>query len=610
MNVVRRDWFSASLKRKRSEKTYPWWKVMCLSGVDYFSTLGYQPGIAILAAGALAPVATVVLVLVTLFGAVPVYRRVAQHSPHGLGSIALMERLVGGWTGKLLVLVLLGFAMTDFVITITLSSADAAAHILHSTESPLLLPVTLGLILGLAAVFFHGFREAVGVAVVLVFTYLSLSAVVISVGLWRLFTDPGHVTDWWRGLLAQESNPWLILALAVIVFPKLALGLSGFETGVSVMPLIRAGDLEQRVRDARRLLVTSALIMCVYLITSSLVVAMLIPAAEFGPGGSANGRALAWLAHEYLGAGFGTVYDWVTVGILWFAGASAMAGLLALLPKYLPRFGMAPEWARRSRPMVGVLTLIAVLITWVFQASVEKQSGAYATGVLVVLFSGAVGVTILSRGRERLVLALTSVVLGVTLAANIIERPDGVRVAAFFIVAVVLSSAVSRAWRSYDLRDVGVTFSPAAEHILSAHSVGTHLALVPVAPGTDLAFKEQAIRQANHLREESLLLLEITVGDPSAFVEKLVVDGVTRDGQTILTVHATSVPNAVAVLSLEIQELTGITPDIYFEWAPGSPLRDMLRYLFLGRGQNATVTREILRRHIPDGEDRPNIHVS
>ncbi|WP_018297701.1 APC family permease [Corynebacterium lubricantis] len=590
---------------------------MCLSGVDYFSTLGYQPSIAIIAVGALAPPATLVLVLVTILCAVPVYRRVARHSPHGMGSIALIEGLTHGWLGKLIVLVLLGFAATDFMITITLSSADASAHLLHTTESPWQLPLTIGLIVLLALVFMRGFKEAVSVAVVLVSTYLTLTLIVLGAGVYQLYQHPELIGNWANALAHSHASPWAIVLISLIVFPKLALGLSGFETGVSVMPLIRANSTEERVRGAHRLLTTSALIMCVFLLLSSFVAVTLIPAAQFQAGGTAEGRALAWVAHEYLGSTFGAVYDISTVAILWFAGASAMSGLLALIPKYLPRYGMAPRWAQRSRPMVGVLAAAAIVVTLVFRASVTQQAGAYATGVLVVITSGAIAVTLYAKGAARGYFAVVSVIFIATTVANIIERPDGIRVAAWFILCIIVFSFASRMWRAYELRDVGVTWDEKAETILSAHTTGNRINIVPFAPhlvtNTDedeLRSKDQEIRQNNHLDEESVVYLEIQLRDPSAFSEQLHVEGRTdEDGRAILSVCASSVANSLAVIAIHIGKNFNVLPTLYFDWAQGSPWLQTLRYIFLGKGQVATETREILRRAIADESKRPRIHV-
>ena len=610
------------------EKKHSWWQVMCLTGVDYFSTLGYQPAIAALAAGAISPLATLVLVAITLFGALPVYRRVAGESHRGEGSIAMLERLMPRWGGKLLVLVLLGFAATDFMITMTLSAADATAHVIQNPIATDWLqdqnvPVTLFLLAMLGAVFLRGFKEAIGVAVLIVGVYLALNVVVLAVSVFEVFTHPVAVDNWWQAISTSHGNPLLAVGFALLIFPKLALGLSGFETGVAVMPQIRgrAGDTEDnpagRIHGTRRLLTTAAVIMSSFLIVSSFTTVVLIPEQEFESGGEANGRALALLAHEYLGVGFGTVYDISTITILWFAGASAMAGLLNLVPRYLPRYGMAPGWARAVRPLVLVFTLIGFLVTWIFDADVDAQGGAYATGVLVLITSASVAVTLSARRKQQrkrsVGFSVISVVFVYTTVANIIERPEGIRIASVFILGIIVISLLSRVRRSFELHATHVHLDRQALEFMSSSLEGP-ISLIAHEP---LRLSAQAYRdkltsaiEVSHLPLDSqALFLEVVVDDSSDFETALEVRGVTRHGYQILEVHGPVVPNTIASVLLHIRDVTGLMPHIYFRWTEGNPFTNLLRFLFLGEGEIAPVTREVLREAEPDVTRRPWVHV-
>jgi hypothetical protein len=629
-------------------KQHAWWQVMCLTGVDYFSTLGYQPGIAFLAAQALSPIATLILVLLTLFGALPIYNRVAEESPHGEGSISMLEHQLSRWKGKLFVLVLLGFVATDFIITITLSAADATAHVIENPFTPEIfkhqIGVTLALIAILGAIFLRGFKEAIGIAVALVGIYLFLNTIVIGFGLYELFTHPYHFPEWKRALYTHPSvhgNTWLILAVPLMLFPKLALGLSGFETGVAVMPLVKGDDdlseadlaniqtaraaryeearatqlLRGRIYNTQKLLRVAALIMSVMLIGSSFVTSILIPADKFAEGGEANGRAIAYLAHFYFGDVFGTVYDLSTILILWFAGASAMAGLLSIVPRYLPRYGMAPEWARAARPLVIVITTIAFAVTMIFNADVDQQGGAYATGVLVLMTSAAIAVTLASRRKQGnwhgyLVIALIFVY---TTIQNIHERPEGIKIASFFILTIILASLFSRVWRSTELRVERIELDDQARQFIKDAAKGTIRIITnrkDKGDADEYAQKEHEKRTSNHIPTgEPILFFEVTPGDASEFAGTLSIRGETVDGYRILRTESPAVPNAIAAFLLYLRDEMGKLPHVYFGWSEGNPISYLLKYIAFGEGDTAPVTHEVLRKAEKDSNRRPIVHV-
>lgn len=626
-----------------------WLWVMCLTGVDYFSTLGYQPSIAFDAAGRLAPIATALLVLVTLFCALPVYRAVAAASAHGQGSIAMLERLLPGWWGKLLVLVLLGFAATDFVITKTLSAADAAEHLRHNTlwhQLPTLLqhelPLTMALLVLLGGVFLRGFREVVAMAVVIVVFYLLLNAIVLGSELNYLATHPAVIADWWSALQEGEwamerspmvgGGPLALLLTCLVLFPKLALGLSGFETGVAVMPLVR-GDASDnpaeptgRIRNTRRLLLTAAVIMSVFLLGSSFVTCLLVPEESLRAGGVADGRALAFLAHgegpieisTWFGPIFGGLYDLATVAILWFAGASAMSGLMNILPRYLPRYGMAPRWLEAWRPLVILLTVVDLAVTVAFEASVAAQGAAYATGVMVLMLSASVAVSIdrwrksRTEGKPRVDwrYVLISCVFLYTTVAICLEKPDGLQIALVFIVTIVALSIVSRIWRSKEIRFERFSFVDESSRVLwDSLRYLQFQVLVPHRPGRQsILEKETQIRRRHRLTNDTpIVFIEASLGDTSEFTHHPIIEVTQENERFVVRVSScSSIAHAVASIALELAK-AGAPPELHFGWSDQNPLSTSANFVLFGEGNVPWLVREILCRAEPDPARRPRV---
>ncbi len=612
----------------------PWHQVMWLTGVDYFSTLGYQPGLALLAAGFLSPLATLLLIAVTLFCALPTYSQVARRSFAGQGSIAMLENLFRGWKSKIFVLVLLGFAATDFIITITLSSADAA---LHMVENPLLhqflghhqIGITLLLITLLAAVFLKGFSEAIGLARLIALPYILLNFLVLLAGLSEIAQNPEFFSNWTQALTRQGDFTHL-LVVAALVFPKLALGMSGFETGVSVMPLVEGSSTDEksskiplgRIKNTRKLLTTAAIIMSVLLFLSSFVTTLLIPQEAYQKGGEASGRALSYLAHKLLGHSIGSIYDASTILVLWFAGASAMAGMLNLIPRYLPRFGMAPYWVIHRRPLVLALFIVAAVVTWIFKADVEAQGSAYATGVLALMLSAAIAVALAiwregqdsahSSKRKRIksiYFWIVSAVFAFTFFDNVYLKPEGLIIAGAFVLTFLILGAFSRSQRAMELRVDNINLVDQSSAEIWSRILNKKVHLVPLMdPSPERkARKSQELR--NYYRFSGpIAFVHVSLSDNrSEFSSELRISLHEEESGDIMiqVMGANAIANTIAYVSELINPVS-----IFMGLTRMNLMTQSFRYLTLGEGEVGLLVYRILLRYwewTPEEDVRPFI---
>ncbi len=512
----------------------------------------------------------------------------------------------------------------------------------------------------------------IGLAAFLVGIYLALNAVVIGAGLLHLCEHPDKFYAWVRILETGEwhlpHNPlgstsggwWGMLAVSLLLFPKLALGLSGFETGVAVMALVKGRPDDTptapagRIANTRKLLVTAAVVMSVLLLGSSLVVSTIIPANEVTPVSAAGelprndkghpivdvenwpkrpaaGRALAYIAHgegpigkdicPLFGSTFGTIYDLSTIIILWFAGASAMAGLLNLVPQYLPRYGMAPEWARATRPLVILFTAINFLVTGVFKANVDAQGGAYATGVLVLITSACVA-TVIDKYRTRTggwaarlswpFAGITAVFVYTTIANEIEKGFQGLTIASCFIAFILIASFYSRITRSREIRFGGFKMADVESKLLwdTIRDLDITI-LIPHRPGrTSLSTKEAQIRREHRIpRDLMIVFVEVELADTSEFVNQPVIEIRQQEGRYVMKISgAASIAHTLASVGLELAKVGRV--EIHFGWTMETPVSGTLGFLLFGEGNVPWMVRELVRKAEKDEARRPLITVA
>jgi len=283
----------------------------------------------------------------------------------------------------------------------------------------------------------------------------------------------------------------------------------------------------------------------------------------------------------------------------------------------LPRYGMAPDWARATRPLVLIFTAIAFLVTIIFKANVDAQGGAYATGVLVLMSSAAIAVTLSSRRQNMksatIMFAVITLVFFYTTVVNIIERPEGIKIAAIFIAGIIIVSFISRISRTTELRVERVELDENARRFVEeAGSRGIRIIANKRQEGDarEYALKEDKQREDSHIPAAfPILFLEVEVTDSSEFSSVVCVQGIEVGDYRVLRTQSSTVPNAIAAIALHLRDLTGKRSHVYFDWSEGSPIVFMLRYLLFGEGDTAPVTREVLRRAESDPELRPAVHV-
>ena len=687
---------SDTTAQRRGQHQYGWWIVLCLLGLDYFSSLAYLPSIALMQAEELpgrdtfllVPLAALGVAVITLFVALPVYLYIVGRSPHGEGAIGLLERRWSGWRGKLLVLVLVGFIGTDYIMTRSLSTADAAEHL---TANPLFraqsesllrdpeairnaLPTPLQgaffntlserlVVTVLLAVVSFGFyfwlarsldRGFLGFAVAIVLLFLAMNLLVL-IPTWQYLAQHPDILREWREAMptvlgdvrANTTGTLAFLALiALVTFPPMAIGLSGFELALVSVPLVRGGANDTpenprgRIFNARLMMVVAAILMSVLVLASVSAIGLVVPLEGLrDSGGIVHHRAVSYLAHgsllrsghsaheeiaPYFGVAFGTLYDVSAILILCLAGAAATVTLKDVIPGLLGKFGMELQWTRRLGLITHLFNALILVVTIVFRAKVEDLMWAYAASVLAILWGASFGAATDLRERARgwgmgwfaWVLAspfsLAALLFLAMLGMVAFRGPAGLVIAGGFILLVLVTGLIVRGWRGIDTRFEPFVFADAQseERFYKAlHHEYQVLIPDPIDQRTPMQVEKEVRQKAGLSDATPVIVLEIELGHRGDLEgDQALLTMVEREGRETIQIRGSrSLPHTIASVALACSKV-GRPPDVHFGSYREGPLGATMNYLLLGQADLPQMVRDILAQAEPDEQRRPRVY--
>jgi hypothetical protein len=497
---------------------------------------------------------------------------------------------------------------------------------------------------GFWALFRRGFTAAaVRVAAGVVAVYLLLTAIVLASGVNYLHQHSELIDAWWSRLRSGQWHPdhppladvnvWVLIGMSVFFLPQLALGLSGLELGLVVMPLVK-GEARLRVRRARMLLALSALLMAVYLLSATLVTSLLIPPKAFYAAGQGRDRALAYLAHggalgngstadvlnPLFGVWFGSLYDLSTVCMLGLTGASIIIGLQNFVPPFLQHMGMELEWARKTSALYYLFNGINLCVTVFFRASVGAQRSAYAASVLAMMTGAALAAFLNRRkGSRGIWIRMTSwyffgcgVIFFLAMVQSVWLEPAGLHIALWFILAIIVTSLFSRYMRTMELRFRGFRFADNQSRFLWESLISLEFpVLIPHRPGLrSIAEREAEIRRWHRLTPEvQVVFLEAYLGDASDFSPLPLVQVAEEGGRFIIKItECASIAHTITAAALELSKV-GRPPEIHFGWSEEGTLSATIHFVLFGGGNIPWLVYDLLRRAEPNAERRPRVIV-